>query len=266
MQLMKNKPLIIGVIVVIVLLIAGAIYFSVTNNSDSESVTDIQNNGQEENNTGADTDATDTDASTNTGADTDATDTDASTNTGADTDATDTDASTNTGAEDNGSTVLTEIGFDCQTTTIAAEAAVQVAKAQATAAENPDLVVLIQLYADLIGENDAADNEILNCNHAEQQLDVLVASNADANLHFMTRIQAVCSGTLSKGGILSPEGLELYLRELESDFEENPPLVIGSKVYFANGPGETQQKLRTLLQAESIEYAPAATPEFTCDA
>ena len=248
MQLMKNKPLIIGVIVVIVLLIAGAIYFSVTNNSDSESVTDIQNNDQEENNTGADTDATDTDASTDT-----------------DTDATDTDASTDTGTEDNGSTVLTEIGFDCQTTTIAAEAAVQVAKAQATAAEDPGLVVLTQLYADLIGENDAADNEILNCNHAEQQLDVLVASNADANLHFMTTIQAICSGTLSEG-ILSPEGLELYLRELESDFEENPQLVIGSKVYFANGPGETQQKLRTLLQAESIEYAPAATPEFTCDA
>ena len=235
----------IGAIAVIALLIAGTIYFLVINDSDSEVDTDAdtQNNGQEE--TGTETDAV-------------------TQNNGQEETGTETDADTETGTEDDGSAVLVGIGFDCQMTTIAAEAQARVAEAQTTAKEDPSLLAFTQLYASLIDESDAADNKILKCNHAEQQLEVLIVSNTDADLHLMTIIQATCTIITNEG--TSAEGLETYLQFLKSDFEANPPLTIDSRVYFANGPAEVQQQFQALLQAESIAYTPAATPEFTCDA
>ena len=54
--MLKNKPLIIGAIAVIALLIAGGIYFFVIKDNDSavDTDTNTQDNGQEEN--GTDTD------------------------------------------------------------------------------------------------------------------------------------------------------------------------------------------------------------------
>ena len=210
---------------VIALLVVGAIYFFVINDGDSEIDTDANANTQNSNQEEANTD-------------------------------------TGTGTEDDGSIVLTEIGFDCQTTTIAAEAAARVVQAQAIAEEDPGAVVLAQLYVDLVGESEAANNEVLKCSHAENQLGVLVASNANANLLSMTTVQVACAALASDN--LSPETQELYLQGLRSDFEADPPLVIGSETYLADGPAEAQQQLRALFQAEGIEYTPAPTPEFAC--
>ena len=232
---MKSKPLIIGAIAVIALFIVGAIYFFVINGDDSEVDT----------NTGSDSKVDiDTDSQNNGQEET-------GTNTGA-------------GTEDDASTVLTGIGFDCQTTTIAAEAQARLAGAQTTAEEDPGLLAFTQLYASLIEETGAADNEIFKCNHAEQQLDVFVASTTDADLHLMVITQATCTIATNEG--ISAEGLDIYLQGLRSEFEADPHLVIGSNAYLADGPTGVQQQLRTLLQAEDIEYAPAATPDFTCDA
>ena len=246
--LLKNKPLMIGAIAVIALLIAGAIYFFVidgSNGSDSEVETDTGSTAGAETDTGSDSEV-ETDTNTQ--------------NNGQE----ETDTNTSASIEDDGSAVLTEIGFDCQTTTIAAEAQVRIIDAQATAAEDPSLVAFAQLYASLINESEAADNEIFKCNHAEQQLDVIIASNTDADLHLMTIIQATCTIATNEG--ISAEGLEAYRQTFESSFEEDPYFVIGSNTYSAVGSAEAQQQLKALLQAEDIEYTPAATPEFTCDA
>ena len=54
--MLKNKPLIIGAIAVIALLIAGGIYFFVIKDNDSavDTDTNTQDNGQEENGTDMD--------------------------------------------------------------------------------------------------------------------------------------------------------------------------------------------------------------------
>ena len=219
-MLLKNKPLMIGVMAVIALLIAGGIYFFVIRDNDSAVDADAQTNGSEE------------EPGTDTGPDT----------------------------EDDGSAVLVAMGFDCQTTTIATEAAARVVQAQTIAAEDPGAEVFAQLYADFIDESDVADNEILKCNHAEKQLDVLIASNADANLQSMISVQVACAAAASDG--IPPERQEIYIQGLKSRFEASLPLVIGSQTYAVDG--QTQQPLKALFQAEEIEYTLAPAPEFTC--
>ncbi len=242
MQLMKNKPLIIGAIVVIILLIAGAIYFFVINDNDSEPDADTQNNGQGEDTTDADVD---------TGVDTD-TDADAGTDIGVD-----------TGIEDNGSAILVEMGFDCQTITIVAEAEETAAAAAAAAAADPSFAAFSQLHVDLIKESGSANNEISKCVHAEKQLSVLVASNTDADLHLTTMVQAICIQATSEG--ITAEGLDIYLQGFRSSFEEALPPIIDSKVYFADGSEEYLQ-FKALLEAENIEYTLYELPETPCDA
>ena len=248
-MLLKNKPLMIGVMAVIALLITGAVYFFVIRDNDSavDTDTDTPTNGSEEPDTNTDTPTNGSEEP----------DTDTPTN-GSEEPVTD----TGTGTEDDGSAVLVAMGFDCQTTTIAAEAVARVAQAQAIAAEDPGAEVLAQLYADLIDESVLADNEVLKCSHAEKQLDVLVAPNAVANLYLTISVQVACAAVASDG--IPPEGQELYLQSLKSDFEVNSPLVIGSQTYSADR--QPQQQLKALFQAAEIEYTSAPAPEFTCAA
>lgn len=242
MQLMKNKPLIIGAIAVIILLIAGAIYFFVMNDNDSEPDADTQNSNQGE-------DTTDADADTDTDVDVDA---DAGTDIGVD-----------TGIESNGSAILVEMGFDCQTITIIAEAEETAADAAANSSADPSFAAFSQLHVDLIKESGSANNEISKCVHAEKQLSVLVALNTDADLHLTTMVQAICMQATSEG--LTAEGLDIYLQGFRSSFEESLPPVIDSKVYFADGSEEDLQ-LKALIKAENIAYTLYELPETPCDA
>ena len=239
---MKNKPLIIGAIAIIALLIVGAIYFFVINGGDSEVDTDANtpNNAQEENN--------DSDGQKEENAQEE--------------NGMETDSSTDT--TDDGSAVLVAVGFDCQTTTIAAQAAAQIAEST-----EPGEIAFNQAYANLVDASTEANNEILLCNHAAQELTVLVASNADADFHLMTMAQAVCMQAAESG--VPAESLEAVLQDfIRNNIEESPFSVIDSKVYFATssatGDQNPQQQLEALLAAEDIEYTPYALPEVTCAA
>ena len=236
---MKNKPLIIGAIAVVALLIVGAIYFFVINDSDSKADTNTQNNGQEENNqeeNGQKENGTNTDPGT--------------------------------GTEDDGSAALVAKGFDCQITTVAAEAQAQIAQAQAVVEEDPSQLAFAQVQASLIGESEIADSEILDCNHAEQHIDVLVASSADADVYINSTIQAVCTISTEQG--FTAEGLEAYIQDFKRTFKEDPAFVINSKVYFADSSSSApetqtlsaQKQLGSLLEeAEAIEYTSYVLPD-----
>ena len=105
----------------------------------------------------------------------------------------------------------------------------------------------------------------MKCNHAEQQLDVLVASNAEIDLHFTTIAQATC--LQSTGEDLSAETLEIFLQRFKSILEANPPIVIDSEVYFAYGRSPAaQQQFASLVTEAGIEYTSYTLPEFTCGA
>ncbi len=244
MLMMKNKPLIIGAIAVVALLIIGAIYFFVINGSDSEVDTNANtpNNTQEENG----------DQEENNGQEENGTDTDPG-----------------TGIKDDGSAVLVAKGFDCQTTTVAAEAQAQIAEAQTVATEDPSQLAFAQLQASLIGESEIANSEVLNCNHAEQHIDVLVASSTDADVYMNTRVQAICTISTDQG--VTAEGLEVYIQDFKRTFAADPAFAINSKVYFATSSSSApetpqtssaQKQLGALLEeAEAIEYTSYVLPD-----
>ena len=247
MLIMKNKPLIIGAIVAVALLIIGAIYFFVINGSDSEVSTNVNtpNNTQEENGNQEENNQENNTQEEN---------------------GTDTDPDTST--EDDGSAVLVAKGFDCQTTTVVAEAQAQIDKAQTVATEDPSQLVFAQSQASLIGESEIANSEVLNCNHAERHIDVLVASSADADVYMGIRIQAVCTISADQG--ITAEGLEVYIQNIKAVFEADPAFVINSKVYFATSSASApatqtlsaQKQLGSLLEeAEAIEYTSYALPD-----
>ena len=243
MLIMKNKPLIIGAIAVVALLIIGAIYFFVINGSDSEVDTNANtpNNTQEENN---DSDGQEEEN-------------------GQGENGMETDSSTDT--TDDGSAVLVAVGFDCQTTTIAAQAATQIAEST-----EPGEIAFNQAYANLVDAGTEANNEILLCDYAAQELTVIVASNADADSHLMTLAQVVCMQATESG--VPAESLEALLQEFIRDIKENPFSVIDSKVYFATSSATgaqaqaPQQQFEALIEAEDIEYTLYALPEVTCAA
>ena len=223
--MLKNKPLMIGVMAVIALLIAGGIYFFVIRDSDSA--------------TDADTD-TSTDGSEEAGTE------------------------PGTGTEDD-SAVLVAKGFDCQTITVAAEAQAQVAEAQAAEGEDAGYLAFVQLQASLLGESEIADSEILDCNHAEKHIDVIVAPSDDADVYMNIAVQAVC--TVSESQNISPE---VAVQGFMAGFVEDPAFMVGSNVYFATSSASVpepqtlsaQKQLGALLEeAEAVEYTSYVLPD-----
>ena len=234
-MLLKNKPLMTGLLAVVALLIAGAVYFFVIEDSDS----DVDNN-------------TDTDTQVDGQQDPDP------------------DPDPDPGTEDNAQAVLVDMGFDCQQTTIAAEAQARIATAQTIAEEDPGLLAFTQLYAGLIDESGAGDNEITACDHAEKQLSVLVSTGDNAKLHLMTQVQAICTISASQG--VSEAGLQAYLQDFQKGFEEDPILDVSSQVYFAESSALTPQtqsaskQLQEIFTSAGVIYTPYPLPVLSCNA